>query len=475
MKFVDFMDTFTIYRNNKFQQDRPFLEVNTNIKLKPSQKAFAPVYIVKRVLSDDSKTIHRLNSLPLKAGEAYYLRTIVLKKALHSFEDAKTNAGIIYPTYQECAVQSGYISDTEECIGSFREFAPTETPRTLRHHFTVMALEGYPVLAIFNDLELRGYLMADFLAEENPINHDAAFNKLLLDLYNRFEAHDKTLTQFGLPEPTGTSTLLERHKLTHNVTVETTKYNLLNQQYPRNEEQETAFQFVADAVKTQTADGPAKLIFLSGDAGTGKTTLAKQIAAYVRSLDKTVLGCASTALAANNYGNDFSTAHLLFSFPVVEEWEREDNTGPTECTLLYKHQRHMLVQDASLIIWDEFPSNHREVFEASSRCLDEFKGKVILCMGDWKQILPVIKAYSTNQDLKSDIINACICSSPVWSSFQQLELSVNMRLQALTGEDLDEQTDYAAMIKSVGLYCCLLFWLLLIIIVILFFSRLKLK
>ena len=50
----------------------------------------------------------------------------------------------------------------------------------------------------------------------------------------------------------------------------------------------------------------------------GKTTSVKKIVAWTRSRGLLCIGCASTALAAKNH-EDFTTAHDLFRFPVVDE------------------------------------------------------------------------------------------------------------------------------------------------------------
>ena len=75
-------------------------------------------------------------------------------------------------------------------------------------------------------------------------------------------------------------------------------------------------------------------------------------------------------------------------------------------------------------MWDEFFSNHKELYESAFHSLAEFKGKVIICLGDIRQILPFVK-YATI----SEQMNAYITTSPLWSSFHLMTLTTNMRLQ----------------------------------------------
>ena len=74
---------------------------------------------------------------------------------------------------------------------------------------------------------------------------------------------------------------------------------------------------------------------------------------------------------------------------------------------------------------------------------------IFVCGGDFHQILPVVQGGS-----KTEIIKACIKSSPYWSQFHQIKLAENMRvnglLKTLTSEStvherifVEEQRQYA--------------------------------
>ena len=117
--------------------------------------------------------------------------------------------------------------------------------------------------------------------------------------------------------------------------------------------------------------------------GCGKTTIAKTIAAYLRSIGKIVLICASTGLAAQNYPNDASTAHQLFNIPVVEMELRDVADDPIECNLDWMRERVELLLACDVIIWDEFPSCERMCFESvvQSRHLKELRGKTFIGLG----------------------------------------------------------------------------------------------
>jgi hypothetical protein len=103
-----------------------------------------------------------------------------------------------------------------------------------------------------------------------------------------------------------------------------------------------------------------------------------------------------------------------------------------------------LLNHAQVIVWDEFPSNNKIIFENVYHVLNKFHGKVVLCMGDFRQIAPVI----TNGD-RSQIVNASIKSSRLWEKFIILNLSVNMRLMQ-NQQNNEQQRRYGELLLAVG-------------------------
>lgn len=161
-------------------------------------------------------------------------------------------------------------------------------------------------------------------------------------------------------------------------------------------------------------------------------------------------GCCSTALAATNYPNDFSTAHSLLCIPVEEEHEKDVDDDCIKCNLYKNPQRRQLLNAMSTLIWDEFPSNHRECFEAVYDAMNEFKGKVVVCAGDFQQILPVV----VNGD-KDAVLQASIFSSSLWALFDRRYLTRKMRLEScesMNEADQRKQTAYGKILDMIGMY-----------------------
>ena len=112
-------------------------------------------------------------------------------------------------------------------------------------------------------------------------------------------------------------------------------------------------------------------------------------------------------------------------YPVIED-ELLDESEPAQCDFSSNVDRLNLLREARVIIWDEMVSNHRALYEAAYNALEGFKGKILICMGDFRQITPVIK-----QAERQEVYASCISSSHLWYEFKVLRLTINMRLHAI--------------------------------------------
>ena len=288
---------------------------------------------------------------------------------------------------------------------------------------------------------------------------------------------------YGLPSPQNDKTELQKELLRYDIREQKDIYERLCDSHPSTDEQQNVFDGVVSAVMNPSKDN--RLHSLCGIAGSGKTTVAEKIATYLRSKGKIVLLCAATTLACQNYNSIGGawTAHRLTKFPVLEDDDRDfEDNAQCRCvrtTILYSFinyfvyvifhirnvlymelyirlentQRLELLQNCGLIIWDEFFSNHREILESLYTFLPE--STIILCMGDGRQILPIVRGGA------ADTIAATFTSSPLWPQFRQWNLTKNMRilnsLASLTDdtsqaerERIQAEIDYAMIIQDIG-------------------------
>jgi len=151
------------------------------------------------------------------------------------------------------------------------------------------------------------------------------------------------------------------------------------------------------------------MFFLYGFGGTGKTFIWRTLTSSLRAKNQIVIVVASSGIASLLLPRG-RTAHSKFKIPVPIF---ENST----CNIHQGSQLAELLNQTSLIIWDEAPMVHKFCFEALDQSLRDiitnksssnqiFGGKVIVFSGDFRQILSVIPRGS-----RSDIINATINSS----------------------------------------------------------------
>lgn len=102
-----------------------------------------------------------------------------------------------------------------------------------------------------------------------------------------------------------------------------------------------------------------------------------------------------------------------------------------------------LMQQTSLIIWDEAPMQYRHAFEAVDRSLRDimaavdldkarkpFGGITVVFGGDFRQILPVLP-----KGTRSETVNAALNKSRLWDLCKVFLLKQNMRLHGGNSEE----------------------------------------
>ena len=137
-----------------------------------------------------------------------------------------------------------------------------------------------------------------------------------------------------------------------------------------------------------------KNIFLTGKAGTGKSTFLRYIVAHTR---KKAIVVAPTGVAALNAGG--TTIHRMFGLPF-------GIIGPKEKLRDFRYtnnqEKHALLKAVELVIIDEVSMVRADILDAIDRSLrtncmrpkDPFGGKQVLLVGDAYQLPPVL----TNTD-----------------------------------------------------------------------------
>ncbi|HSN08386.1 MAG TPA: AAA family ATPase, partial [Hanamia sp.] len=144
-----------------------------------------------------------------------------------------------------------------------------------------------------------------------------------------------------------------------------------------------AYRFV-----TETSEN----IFLTGKAGTGKTTFLK----YLRdNCSKNIIVSAPTGVAAINAGG--VTLHSLFQLPFTPFLPTSGSKSELLAKLKYNKQRQDLMRKMELLVIDEISMVRSDVMDAIDIILRSvrrrhelpFGGVQLLCIGDLYQLPPV--------------------------------------------------------------------------------------
>ncbi|CAN0857621.1 ATP-dependent DNA helicase PIF1 [Linum grandiflorum] len=343
---------------------------------------------------------------PMVIARVFRMRLELLKKDLKkthyfgrsiagalSYEALRTVNGILYPDYQKACQALGLLSTDDEWNDVMAEVSHWGMPHLIRSTFISLLMfcnvtspitlfeQWWPAMA--DDFRLRLERLNEF-----PIN-----DQLNETLRNQYDPAKELLTY-------------------------SSSYAALN----------TDQKLAHDAVLSSLANKKSQLYFLYGHGGTGKTFLYNCIISKVRSLGQIALVVASSRITATLLPGGV-TAHSRFKIPI-------DVDHSSTCAIKKGTALARLIEQATLIVWDEAPMVHRLSFEAVDRTLCDlmnmptsgpgykpFGGKIVLLGGDFRQTLPVV----TNGH-RGDNLSESLTRSYLWTHYKVLKLHTNMRL-----------------------------------------------
>ena len=160
-------------------------------------------------------------------------------------------------------------------------------------------------------------------------------------------------------------------------------------------------------------------IFLCGKGGSGKSYLTRYIIDYCKKVNKSVLICAPTGIAALNIGG--STIHRAFKVPgkIVEPGQR-----------CHVQKKLKTISKADVVIIDEISMCRIDVFEYVAKTLLYFKPKKqLLFVGDFFQLPPVLRDEDTETFSRFYQNRLFAFESELWTKLElhTMELQTSMR------------------------------------------------
>ncbi|CAN1151782.1 ATP-dependent DNA helicase PIF1 [Linum perenne] len=185
---------------------------------------------------------------------------------------------------------------------------------------------------------------------------------------------------------------------------------------------------------------------------TRKTFLWQVISLKLRSEKKVVICVATSGIAALLMTGG-RTAHSRFHIPV-------DVNEISTCHIELGSELAEMIENTSLIIWDEAPMTHKHCIESLDRTLRDvmsrkdktnadvpFGGITVVFGGDFRQILPIIPKATRTQ-----IVNSSIKRLYLWQYMTVIRLTENMRLRQLecTSTEATQIADFSNWILEIS-------------------------
>ena len=187
-----------------------------------------------------------------------------------------------------------------------------------------------------------------------------------------------------------------------------------------NPDQQQMYEAIDNDIYSDAAPGPiARMHFLTGKAGRGKSFVVNAAISKARSLGRIAVVCGTTALCVSNIEGG-RTAHSMFSIPVTDDYSGvESQLQDDTC-----NSRADYLREAAFIVWDELPMANVAIVEAVDRLMQRlmqndcpFGGKVFIGIGDFRQVGPVVKNGGPTACFLASIL-----SSPLWKLFQVINV-----------------------------------------------------
>jgi hypothetical protein len=407
LRYEEYYEKYILYSYMPGEQlkDGEFLEI---FKAGVVQKK-----VCRRQRSDK---VARIDTVPIRTGEVFYLRSLLLYRAATSFADLRTIEGHIFDSFHEAASDLGLFDNRNEGFLTMEEAVQSlRTLAQLRFLFAQILLEGYPAVPLWESF--RAAISVDYI--HRMADEYNGYALTLQEVDDILSHNGKHLENFGiiLPQKRGLELLNEDRFLNINHAALRAQRDQMCETL--NEEQQHIFQCILDEIDAAENN----MFFVEGRPGRGKTFMVNALTCMLRASHRIVLIVGSSALCATAYPRG-RTAHYMFGIPVTEEsTDLRSSIHPFSA-------RAELIRSADAIIWDELPMANKAAWE----CVEElcrrimnvydkpFGGIPFIGLGDFRQVAPVVSGAGEWPSLA-----ASVKSSSLWRKMRIFTLTTSIR------------------------------------------------
>ena len=368
--------------------------------------------------------------------ELYSLRRLLtVVKGATCFQDLATFEGCIYTCFRDALYARGMVQCDSDISAAFREIVEVEVcVPLLRRHFARILVHSAPqdAKALFSEFAED---MCEGPADDPDVMQEALrdLEMSMNDMGRSLEDDDYgfVLPNWDVPQADHAGSRRVRRRFNGNTSEITAAAAAVTRDrlyQVLTDEQHIAFHEVMQSIGSPNISN----VFANlSSAGCGKTVFANCLAATVRADGRIAVCVAASALAAMLLDGG-STAHSKFHIPIPAN----------ECSIchLSAAERSML-KKSDLILWDECSMVHTDVADTVHRTLQDvmhddrpFGGKTVCFMGDFKQLLPVIR-YGKGHE---HTIQRC----QWWANVRRIQFTKNWRAV--------EFPEYCNLLESIG-------------------------
>ena len=350
-------------------------------------------------------------------SELFHLRRLLcVVRGATCFDSLKTFMGVTHSTFKEACAARGMLLDDAEYMAAMQDMCDTEcSVDALRKQFVFMLVHCRPTngLAIFETFK------SELCGCDDPQHEDVLCT--LWALADFCSAMGRSLDSYGFKVPD--TPMLVRDPASGDVDYSIQRDTAFAQ---FSDEQRAAAAMICDAVES----GRGGIFFIQASGGCGKSFWANGVSAALRVAGHSPVVVAASGLAATVLDGG-RTAHSTFGIPI----DIDENAF---CTCNTTEKR--AIMSCSAVFWDECSMVHVHVANCVNRSLQDwmrspklFGGKVVVFMGDFQQLLPVVPGSSGD--------SVTLMSADWWCQ---------VRIETFTHNFRSDDTAFCDMLHNVG-------------------------
>ena len=339
----------------------------------------------------ETEQIGRMVVIHPNCKETFYLRLLLKHiRGPRLFGELRKVNGIVLDSFRDACIALNLCDSDKQWEACLSEAVQISHPRSIRDLFCNILLHCMPTKPEDLYEKYKDAMSEDFrrirsedIALTDDLREQLVINDLLDYLSKKLKEGDKDNSEFNIPMP---DARLIREAMNTSMEVDPQAEEFFNTNFRLlNNEQRLLF----DIIMTALDNNEGGLFDLDAPGGCGKTFLANTVLAAVRKNGHIAIATALTSIAATllTLGMTF---HKKFGIPIP--------CNEDSCS---KHAMNSndskVIKEALIILIDEKSMMHFHLLDLLNKYLQALMGnnkymggKIVILMGDFQQILPVV-------------------------------------------------------------------------------------